>query len=84
MKPTKRFSLRPDRTAVPECWTVQSGLFIGLYFKLETGPFIPRLDHILQSGLQSQLIELYSPVFFMVAKKGSGLGLDWTVASLVF
>ena len=59
-----------------------SGLFIGLHFKLETGPFFPRPDRIFRSGLQSQLTRPYGPVFFTVSKKGSSLGPDRTVASL--
>ena len=70
-------------TAVPEYRTVRSGLFIGLHFELETGPFFPRPDCIFRSGLRSQLTRPYGPVFFTVSKKGSGLGPDRTVASLV-
>ena len=83
MKPTKRFGLRLDWTAVPEYRAVRSGLFISLHFELETGLFFPRPDHIFRSGLRSQLTRLYGPVFFTVSKKGSGLGPDRTVASLV-
>ena len=62
--------------------TKRFGLFIGLHFELETGPFFPRPDRIFQSGLRSQLTRPYGPVFFTVSKKGSGLGPDRTVASL--
>jgi hypothetical protein len=72
-----------DRTAVPECRTIWFSFFIDLHFELRTGLFFSRLDRIFWSGLQSQLIGPYGPVFFTVSKKGSSLGPDWTMASLI-
>ena len=77
-----QLSLGPDRTAVPECRTVQSGLFIGLHLSLRPDCSFPRPDCIFRSGLRSQLARPYSPVFFNGLQIRPRSGPDRTVASL--
>src|SRR5580692_11940612 len=74
--------LGQDRTAVPECWTVRSGLFIGLHFQMIKRPDRSVRSSIFGTELQSGGAGPYSPVFLNGLQNWPRSGPDRTVASL--